>query len=270
MRVNLHQHRLGVVLILCIALLLPSQTLAFSGGIGGTQSNAGSDINDVAKEGCLCHSAAPIHSVTIIADDVPYLYVPSQTYDLTLQIIGGPDADDGSNTAGFSMRVSSGELNGGSDVQNFEDDVTTLTHEGATSAAERSWSITWTAPAEGGGVVFFWISGNSVDGDNINTNDEWNQLSFSLPEGVEDDSRTRTIFAGDGNIEPPAAKEGHLDLHDMGAPFRAHWLGLLGFNAVIMVIVFCGFMLRYGFSTSYEGRSNLLRLRYKQMRRGDQ
>ena len=36
------------------------------------------------------------------------------------------------------------------------------------------------------------------------------------------------------------------------------------------VIVFCGVFLRYGFSTSYEGRSNQLRLRYKLNRRGDQ
>ena len=39
--------------------------------------------------------------------------------------------------------------------------------------------------------------------------------------------------------------------------------------AVILVIIFAGVMLRYGFSTSYKGRSNLLRLRYKLNRRGD-
>ena len=77
-------------------------------------------------------------------------------------------------------------------------------------------------------------------------------------------------LVGDGNIEPPAAEEHGVSLHDMGAPLRAHWLGLLGFLSVILVIVFCGFMLRYGFSTSYEGRSNLLRLRYHVNRRGDQ
>ena len=56
----------------------------------------------------------------------------------------------------------------------------------------------------------------------------------------------------------------------MGAKLRAHWLGLLGFGAVIVVIVFAGFLLRYGFSTSYQGRSNQLRLRYHLNRRGDQ
>ena len=86
----------------------------------------------------------------------------------------------------------------------------------------------------------------------------------------EDSGSVRTIFAGNGDVAPPAADHGHVDLHHMGAPFRAHWLGLLGFGAVVAVIVFCGFFLRYGFSRHYEGRSNLIRLRMKHLRRGDQ
>ena len=68
----------------------------------------------------------------------------------------------------------------------------------------------------------------------------------------------------------PAAGSGDVTLHHMWAPFRAHWLGLLGFGAVVAVILFCGFFLRYGFSRHYEGRSNLVRLRMKHLRRGDQ
>ena len=134
---------------------------------------------------------------------------------------------------------------------------------------------TWAAPAEGEGTVTFWITGNSVNGDGGLGNvveDMWNQLTFALVEGDEDSlSRgTRTVFAGDGNVAPPEPESHGADLHHMGAKLRAHWLGLLGFGAVIMCVVFAGLMLRYGFSTSYEGRSNQLRLRYKLMRRGDQ
>ena len=119
----------------------------------------------------------------------------------------------------------------------------------------------------------FRVTGNSVNGDNIPSDlDQWNHLMFPIPEETRGtpDERTRTIFVGDGNVEPPAAEDHGIDLHHMGAAMRAHWLGLLGFLSVILVIIFCGFMLRYGFSTSYEGRSNLLRLRYKVNRRGDQ
>jgi hypothetical protein len=154
-------------------------------------------------------------------------------------------------------------------VQNG-DEATTLTHtEAGSNPTDRSWTIVWTAPSTGSGDVTFWLTGNSVNGDGAPTGDAWNRLSFSLGEG-EDAGNTRTIFAGNGDVAPPEAESGHVDLHHMGAPFRAHWLGLLGFGAVIAVILFCGFFLRYGFSRHYEGRSNLVRLRMKHLRRGDQ
>ena len=120
------------------------------------------------------------------------------------------------------------------------------------------------------GTVTMWIVGNSVNGDGAPSNlDRWNRLSASVGEGT-DNGQTRTVFSGNGEIEPPAPAEDHMDLHEMGAKLRAHWLGLLGFGAVILVILFCGFFLRYVFSRHYKGRSNLLRLRIKHLKRGDQ
>ena len=78
------------------------------------------------------------------------------------------------------------------------------------------------------------------------------------------------MFSGNGEIEPPDPTEHGVHIHEMGAGLRAHWLGLLGFAAVIIVLLFCGLFLRYGFSRHYTGRSNLLRLRIKHLRRGDQ
>ena len=161
-------------------------------------------------------------------------------------------------------------------VQNWEDNLSTLTHteEGA-MVDDRAWWVEWTAPEENSGKVTFWLALNSVNGADGNLGDMWNRLMFHIPESNENtpeklSNSLRTIFSGDGNVEPPAADEGHIELHDMGASFRAHWLGLLGFGAVIIVIIFSGFMLRYGFSHSYTGRTNLLQLRYKHMKRGDQ
>ena len=165
------------------------------------------------------------------------------------------------------MRTSEGVLSG--DGQNYKDDSTTLTH---TATNSRIWTIIWTAPEAGAGHVDFWITVNAVDGNGENTpGDNWNNLAFNLVESAEDDGRgTHTIIAGSGAPVATEGSVGEIDLHTMGAPFRAHWLGLLGFGAVISVIIFCGLFLRYGFSTSYKGRSNLLRLRYKINRRGDQ
>ena len=277
-RVNAQQ--LTLILLLAAVLIIPSSSMALHSGVGGEQINSNDDsiIPNVAEMGCLCHNMnGPNNSVTILVDDVPYLYVPGQTYELLLQLIGGPSIS-GAYSGGFSMLVSSGTLTAGSGdeayVQNWEENESTLTHTDLGANHNRKWKVAWTAPVIDSGTVVFRISGNSVDGDLIQTDaDLWNHLSFAIIEGdaeTDDGGRTRTIFVGDGNVQPPASEGHHVSLHDMGAPLRAHWLGLLGFGAVIAVIIFCGLMLRYGFSTSYQGRTNLLRLRYKQMRRGDQ
>ncbi|MDP6333443.1 MAG: hypothetical protein QF479_02275 [Candidatus Poseidoniaceae archaeon] len=267
---------IGPVLILTLSIFLLAPSLVSSShlGIGGeqTNSNDGSTINDVAKEGCLCHNGAANNAIQIILVDVPYSWIAGEAYEMTLQIIGGPQAAS-PYTAGFSMRVSAGELSG-ENVQNWEDELTTLTHTGdSAGVSDRAWTLTWVAPATGNGAVNFWITGNSVNGDQgPGDDDKWNQLLFSMQEG--NDATTalgkRTLFAGDGNVSPPVPEEGGVDLEHMGAEFRAHILGLLGFGAVLAVVLFSGLMLRYSFSTSYRGRSNLLRLRYKIRRRGDQ
>ena len=257
---------------LLIVVLIAGSTQARPSGITGDEAEGDTDV---AKTGCTCHSGnaiAPDDSVTVMVVDVPYHYSAGQVYSLAIEIIGGPDVG-GSASAGFSMRVSDGALGadaGYEDMVQNGDDATSLTHTDAgKNPTDRAWMITWTAPETGSGDVTFWLAGNSVDGDGSPTGDAWNRLSFSLGEG-DDSGATRTIFAGNGDVAPPAAESGHVDLHHMGAAFRAHWLGLLGFGAVVAVIIFCGFFLRYGFSRHYEGRSNLLRLRMKHLRRGDQ
>ncbi|MDE0574300.1 MAG: hypothetical protein OSB32_01795 [Candidatus Poseidoniales archaeon] len=266
-------HRVRHILVgLLVVLLIAGSTQARPVGITGDEAEGGTDV---AKTGCTCHSGnaiAPDDSVTVMIADVPYNFEAGQVYAVKIEIIGGPEIG-GTASAGFSLRVSDGSLSAGSGyeemVQNG-DDGTTLTHtEAGNNPTDRAWMITWTAPVTGSGDVTFWLAGNSVNGDGSPTGDSWNRLSFSLGEGMDSGS-TRTIFAGNGDVAPPAAEGGHVDLHHMGAPFRAHWLGLLGFGAVVAVILFCGFFLRYGFSRHYEGRSNLVRLRMKHLRRGDQ
>jgi hypothetical protein len=269
--------RIALLTLAGVLLLLPTLASSYHGGIGGEQSHQGSTgqvtIDDVAKSGCLCHNEVADNSVQVILDDVPFAYVAGETYTFHLQLIGGPPAT-GTYTAGFSMRVSLGTL-ASDEAQNWELDEQSLTHTEASSAnADRAWVVQWTAPAEEGlGTVNFWIVGNSVNGDQIpGVEDRWNQLNFALSEGDETTAAmgTRTLFAGDGNVSPPEPAHHGVDLHHMGAKLRAHWLGLLGFGAVLGVVAFAGLLLRYGFSTSYKGRSNQLRLRYKLMRRGDQ
>ena len=254
-----------------IALLVAGGTQASHLGIGGDAD----EVGDVSIAGCTCHSEESDNSVTVLIEGLPYHYEAGGQYELTVQLIGGPDPDTSSTTAGFSMMVSSGTLGAGegyeSMVQNWEDDPARLTHTSSGAKTEdRSWHILWTAPATGEEAVTIWLAGNSVNGDQVpSALDNWNRLSTTIEEGADDGSK-RTVFSGNGEIEPPAAAEHGVHIHEMGAGLRAHWLGLLGFAAVIIVLLFCGLFLRYGFSRHYEGRSNLLRLRIKHLRRGDQ
>ena len=261
-----------ILIGLLVVLLIAGSSQARPSGITGGEAEGGTDV---AKTGCTCHSGnaiAPDDSVTVMVVDVPYQYAADQIYALKIEIIGGPEIG-GTASGGFSLLVSDGALSAGAgyeDMVQNGDDATSLTHtQAGSNPTDRAWMIVWTAPATGSGDVTFWLAGNSVDGDGAPIGDAWNRLSFSLGEG-EDSGNTRTIFAGNGDVAPPAAESDHIDLHHMGAPFRAHWLGLLGFGAVVAVILFCGFFLRYGFSRHYEGRSNLVRLRMKHLRRGDQ
>ena len=85
-------NRLALGTMLLILLTLPGIASSYHGGIGGEQINAGETIDDVAKEGCLCHNAVADNTVQIILDDVPYAWEAGQIYELKLQIIGGPAA----------------------------------------------------------------------------------------------------------------------------------------------------------------------------------
>ena len=263
-------HRKYLATLVVIAIFAGSSE-ALHTGVGGDANNQG----DVSLAGCTCHSESPDNSVTVILDGVPYQFEAGGQYELIIQLIGGPEISADSYTGGFSMRVSSGELSPGDGfeglVQNWEGDLATLTHTNAgSSTADRKWSIVWTAPEESSGSMTVWVAGNAVNGDMAPSNlDRWNRLTASVDEGT-DNGKVRTIFSGNGEINPPAPVEEHTDLHHMGAELLAHWLGLLGFAAVMLVIIFCGLFLRYGFSRHYVGRSNLLKLRIKHLRRGDQ
>ncbi len=266
---NLSSRRIFILSVL--AIFLASTTQAYHTGISGDADNKG----ETAVAGCTCHSGEPDNSVTVVLDGVPYHYEAGIVYEMKIQLIGGAEIDTSSLTGGFSMLVNIGSLSSSegfeNEVQNWEDDDTRLTHSNAGSQTEeRIWHITWTAPESGLGVAEFWISGNTVNGDSIpSALDRWNRVTTSVSEGT-DDGKTRTIFSGNGEITPPAPKDSHINLHDMGAPLKAHWLGLLGFGAVVIVIIFCGLFLRYGLSHHSTGRSNLLKLRIKHLRRGDQ
>ena len=102
---------LTLTLLLLILAFGPSSVGAWPGGIGFDQDGKG----DVALAGCTCHNVDPSGSVTVILDGVPSVYIAGESYDMTIQIIGGAEYHEGGTeySAGFSMRVSEGALSAG-------------------------------------------------------------------------------------------------------------------------------------------------------------
>ena len=96
--------RLSIAALIVFVLLLPGAATSYHTGIGGEQNNAGEVIEDVAKEGCLCHNADADNTVQVILDEVPYGWTEGETYTMHLQLIGGPEVG-GAWSGGFSMRV---------------------------------------------------------------------------------------------------------------------------------------------------------------------
>ena len=87
--------------------------------------------------------------------------------------------------------------------------------------AERTWNLNGRRQEEG--TITFWIVG-PVNGDGaLSELDRWNRLSASVGEGI-DNGKTRAVFSEMAKLSP-APTEQHVDLHEMGAKLRAHWLG---------------------------------------------
>ena len=99
---NMASRQKTLVLIL-ITVFVAGSGEALHTGVGGNANGQG----DVALAGCTCHSEEPDNSVTVILDGVPFHYSPETTYEMKLQLIGGPEANLESYTGGFSMRVAS-------------------------------------------------------------------------------------------------------------------------------------------------------------------
>jgi hypothetical protein len=106
----------------------------------------------------------------------PPEYTPLMKYTLTITVSGGPLSTKG----GFNLEVSAGTLST-SDI-NVQVNALQATH---TNPNQRSWSVDWTAPAQGTGSVNFWIAGNAVDGDGGNGGDGWNLYSTVVSEAPQ-------------------------------------------------------------------------------------
>jgi hypothetical protein len=157
---------LSLVMLLLLSMAPPSS--GNSNGIYNQGSGCG---------GGYCHGNNINAAVSMTGQ--PASYTPNQTYTLSISVTGG---SSGSTNGGFSLDASKGTLSaGGMGIMAVKVNSagTSATH---TTNSYRSWSVDWIAPATGTGIVTFDLAGNAADGNNYNTNDNWDSTSYQVPE----------------------------------------------------------------------------------------
>ena len=156
---------LGLFAILCMAMATPMSN-AYSGGISGQGTGCG---------GGYCHGTNT-QTATVSMSGHPTTYSAGATYTISISVTGGTSSTDG----GFALDVDKGTLSSpGTGVQ-INTAANSATH---INSNYRSWSVDWTAPSTGSGVVSIDVAANAADGTGTNSNDVWDTASYQISEG---------------------------------------------------------------------------------------
>ena len=156
---------LGLFAILCLAMAAPMSN-AYSGGIYGQGTGCG---------GGYCHGSGT-QTATVSLSGEPTTYTAGSTYTFSISVTGGTSSTNG----GFALDVDKGTLSSPGTGVKINTAANSATH---TNNNYRSWSVDWTAPSTGSGVVSIDVAANAADGNGYNTNDAWDTASYQISEG---------------------------------------------------------------------------------------
>ena len=156
---------LGLFAILCLAMAAP-MTNAYSGGIYGQGTGCG---------GGYCHGSGT-QTATLSMSGQPTAYAAGTTYTLTVSVTGGASSTNG----GFALDIDKGSLSSPGTGVKINTAADSATH---TNYNYRSWSVDWTAPSTGSGVVSIDVAANAVDGTGTKSNDVWDTATYQISEG---------------------------------------------------------------------------------------
>ena len=160
------QRKVSMVLVLLLVLAVPQDAFGWSAGKTGSSTS-----------GCSCHGGGA-NQVTPSLSGLPVDgYAPDSTYNLTIGGSGGPTGSNG----GFNLDADDGTFsNPGSNAQISSGEVT---HSNSNA---RSWTVNWTAPANGSGNVTFDLAVNFVNGNGNTNGDGWGTDSWVLAQASLD------------------------------------------------------------------------------------
>ena len=93
-----------------------------------------------------------------------------------MSVTGGASSTNG----GFALDIDKGSLSSPGTGVKINTAADSATH---TNYNYRSWSVDWTAPSTGSGVVSIDVAANAVDGTGTKSNDVWDTTTYQISEG---------------------------------------------------------------------------------------
>jgi len=157
---------LVVILVLLVLLGTSPLTQGYSSGVYNRSS------------GCGCHSQSGSTAATVSLTGHPAQYTAGATSTLSISVSNGVSGTNG----GFSLEVDKGSLSSGVGFAvNVNSAQNSATHS-ITGSSQRSWSVDWTAPSTGSGIVTLSVAGMTANGAGGNSGDRWATLSYQIPE----------------------------------------------------------------------------------------
>ena len=166
-RIIVNRKLVPLALVLILLFSMAPLTSGNSGGIYNQGSGCG---------GGYCHGSNT--NAVVSMSGQPASYTAGQSYTLSISVTGGASGNNG----GFSLDVDKGTLSAGIGFAvNVNQAQNSATHS-ITGSSYRSWSVDWIAPSTGSGIATLDLAGNAADGNGGNTGDNWDAISFQIPE----------------------------------------------------------------------------------------
>lgn len=225
-----------MLVLVTVAILVLPTAFGFSSGMMSGTAGAPPDFMEVGCTASGCHgdqefatgSDAQVRwNFTAVEEGTELrgnAYEHDAVYQIQIELVS-PQESQGENVAGFNLFASAGTLAAVADQSQVADDGSEATH---VDASRSSWTVEWTAPAEG--VVVFKLLVNDVDGDG----------SPSAGDLVYE----RGWFLTDDTRALPGAAEVDHDVH-VGVPLPQYWLGLIALAGMLAVMLFAFVYIRF-------------------------
>lgn len=225
-----------------LSVVVVAITFVAAGAMG--RSTGIDKTGGLTKEGCTCHGpggetgkkGVPSDKVVVEfkIDGNPYKYQKGKVYNVS---IGVAETDvplppsAAQNKGGFNLRVTNGKLAPAAGFERFvKISGSEATHTSDGDKNGRLWNLTWTAPSDDKDAVVFSMFVNTVNGDGApDEGDHWT-------------GHVAVLMGTSGEV----GGGGHVSPEEIGVRWLAHWVGIISFIAVFVVLVLYYFVLKYG------------------------